>query len=315
MSLYIMKNPKNNPQPETSAEKLKKIKEKVIKDLIHFIKKSNRKELGKIIEFDGIDGNDVYNITAPFMLKGKKYIAGRVEKRESFYKDSDYNPEVIFFVERNGIWTPAENAPKFSLEDPFNTFINDEIVFGGVEIFRKSKEMKFKTVFFKGKDLNSLEKFASGPDMMKDIRLVQLSDGRIGVFTRPQGGEYKRGRIGFTLIDSLQDFTEEKILKAKIIRNELKDNEWEGVNEAVALESGRIGVLAHFSNIEDNGQKHYQASSFIFDPFTSQVENFKIIAKRDDFQETAVKCHLKKCCFPGRIRKRKRRVLQSLCWT
>jgi len=32
--------------------------------------------------FEGVDGKDVYNITAPFSMNSKAYIAGRVDPRE-----------------------------------------------------------------------------------------------------------------------------------------------------------------------------------------------------------------------------------------
>jgi hypothetical protein len=55
--------------------------------------------------------------------------------------------------------------------------------------------------------------FAVGPQWMKDIRLVELADRRIGVFTRPKG-EYFGGQaeIGFTIIDNLDDLTPEVIV-------------------------------------------------------------------------------------------------------
>ncbi len=256
--------------------------------------------LGEIIRFDGVGKKDVYNPTAPFVINGTRYMAGRVEDRESFWQDHDYDPQTMFFVEDGKNWIPAENTPIFPWEDPFVTFINDELIFGGIEIFGEPEQKKFKTLFFKGKNPCDLEKFASGPDMMKDIRLVQLSDGRIGVFTRPQGGVYKKGRIGFIVINSLNDLTEENILKAKIIRNELKENYWEGASSAEALENDEIGVLAHIAYIEKGGVMCYQATSFIFNPYTLQVENFKIIAIRDDFPETPAKnSFTKNVVFPG----------------
>ena len=46
--------------------------------------------------------------------------------------------------------------------------------------------LHWRTRFYRGQHQN-LVPFAQGPDGMKDIRLVELPDGDIGVFTRPQG--------------------------------------------------------------------------------------------------------------------------------
>ena len=46
------------------------------------------------------------------------------------------------------------------------------------------------------------DKALTGPPKMKDIRFLQLLDGRILVLTRPQGERGGRGRIGFCVVDS-----------------------------------------------------------------------------------------------------------------
>ena len=43
------------------------------------------------------------------------------------------------------------------------------------------------TQFYRGINIDSLCHFASGPGTMKDIRMIELQDGRVGVFTRPAG--------------------------------------------------------------------------------------------------------------------------------
>ncbi len=123
--------------------------------------------MGKIVNFEGIKGCDVYNPTAPFEVDGVRYLAARVEKRDVFWQDSGYEPQVMFFIENNDSWVPTENVPSFSMfEDPFKTFISGELIFGGVKVYGEPGERKFKTVFFKGKCLKSLEEFACGPEMM-----------------------------------------------------------------------------------------------------------------------------------------------------
>lgn len=61
------------------------------------------------IRFEGTNGRDVYNISAPFEDDGEMVIAGRVEARDSEQSD------IYFFVERDGVWHPREGAPVFAV--------------------------------------------------------------------------------------------------------------------------------------------------------------------------------------------------------
>jgi len=252
------------------------------------LKKFKEKEalpMGEKLQFSDVgEGNDVYNITAPFEIGDKIIIAGRVESREA-YADS----QVMFFEEKDGKWSPVNGAPTFKLEDPFVTKIGEETIFGGVEVYPYTTEdgtcnIGYRTVFYRGHDLSSLEKgkLAVGPDGMKDIRLVPLKNSHIGVFTRPQGGESGKGKIGYIEIDSLQDLNEQNLLKAEIIENQFASGEWGGVNELHLLEDGTIGAIGHIA-YEDEKSKHYYAMSFMYDPkihFASQIE---IIVTRENF--------------------------------
>ncbi len=258
--------------------------------------------MGKIINFEGVEGYDVYNPTAPFKTNGVEYMAARVEKRNIFWQDFGYDPQIVFFTKNSHSWVPAKNVPTISMEDPFKTFISGELIFGGVKVYGEPRKRKFRTVFLRGKCLKTLKEFSYGPEMMKDIRLVELIDGEIGVFTRPQGGEFGRGRIGFTIVKDLQGVNEKNIAQAKIIREKLPENQWEGVNGARLLENGSVDVLAHQARIEENGEKQYDATSFLFDPRKMEVKDFKVIATRDDFPPAPAKTpFLKKVVFPGEI--------------
>ncbi len=254
----------------------------------------------EILKFKGVK-EDVYNSTGPFLVNGKKYLAGRVEKRNVFWREPGYSPKIMFFFKNGGSWVLDKNAPVFNMmEDPFKTFINGELILGGVEVFGENE--KFRTVFMKGRCPWSLKRFAVGPDMMKDIRLVELPNNKIGVFTRPQRNEYKRGRIGFIIINNLKDLTKENILKAKIIRDNLKENEWEGVNDAKLLKNGKIGVIAHKARINKKGEKKYVATSFVFNPKNLKYKNDKVIARRKDFLPSPAKEPLlDDIVFPGEL--------------
>ncbi|HEB83921.1 MAG TPA: DUF1861 family protein, partial [Bacteroidetes bacterium] len=137
---------------------------------------------GEILRFTGpdVEGVDVYNPTAPFMDRGRLTLAARVESH-----DSETDSRVMFFVERRGAWTRDTDTPVFPLQDPFICRVGDEWVTGGVRF--PVGNNSWRTDFYRGPDLLHLEHFASGPLGMKDIRPVELEDGRIGVFTRPQG--------------------------------------------------------------------------------------------------------------------------------
>jgi len=259
--------------------------------------------MGEILKFKQVEGKDVYNPTAPVREVGRDCIAARVEERDIFWQHPDYRPFSKFFTKRDGYWIPMKDACSFVLEDPFKSFVSGELIFGGVQVFGKPGKRKFQTVFFRGECPGSLKRFAAGPEMMKDIRLVELADKRIGVFTRPQGGKrFKRGRIGFLIIDSLEEFKETDLLKAKLLESNLKSDEWEGVNDAKLLESGRIAVLAHRARISRSGKRSYWAISFILDPCSMKASEYKVVATREDFPPTPAKTPLlEDVVFPGEL--------------
>ncbi|AZR73250.1 hypothetical protein BBF96_07540 [Anoxybacter fermentans] len=255
-------------------------KKQTCKELLLDFKSKKQQLKGEKLHFVDVDGRDVYNITAPFEDAGEMVIAGRVEARDS--EDS----EVFFFVQEDGYWRPRKNAPKFRLQDPFVTKISGELVFGGVEIFPHPEiegALSYRTIFYRGIDINSLKKFAIGPDGMKDIRLVELADGKIGVFTRPQGKIGGRGQIGFIKIDSLDQLNIEVINNAKLLTEQFIEEEWGGANELHLLSNGLVGVLGHIARFDEEGNRHYYPMVFAFDPLTETASSMEIIATRDNF--------------------------------
>ena len=231
--------------------------------------------------FDGVEGRDVYNISAPFEDEGELVIAGRVENRDSEVS------EIHFFVRREERWTPRDGAPIFALQDPFLTRISGELVFGGVETFPHPSEegkVSWRTVFYKGPSLANLEQFFRGPDQMKDLRLVELSDGTIGVFTRPQGEKGGRGKIGFARVNALSELTVEAVLEAPLLE-QFRDEEWGGCNEIHVLSNGKLGVLGHIARFDEQGDRHYYPMVFVYDPANGTYSDMEIIAERADFLE------------------------------
>ncbi|TFE23873.1 MTP-1 family protein [Cohnella luojiensis] len=232
------------------------------------------------LRFDGVGRNDVYNITAPFEDDGEQIIAGRVESRES------EQSEIVFFVEREGVWTRHKDLPTFALQDPFHTRIGGELIIGGVQTYphpEKENFLAWRTVFYRGSSIRNLSPFFTGPKGMKDIRLIGLADGTVGVFTRPQGTIGGLGKIGFTRIASLDELTVEAIDEAYLFEGQFIDAEWGGANEAHLLAGGRIGVLGHSACYDERMDRHYYPMVFTWDPETNSLTEIELIAVRDDF--------------------------------
>ncbi|WML55116.1 DUF1861 family protein [Neobacillus sp. PS3-12] len=233
------------------------------------------------IVFTGIGDKDVYNITAPFEDEGELVIAGRTELRDSEHS------HVYFFVERNGEWVPRENSPVLELQDPFFTKIAGDLVLGGVQTFphpTKEGALGWRTVFYKGTSINQLKEFSKGPDGMKDLRLIELKDGSVGVLTRPQGEKGGRGKIGWTRIASLDELTIDAIHDAPLLAGQFMDEEWGGANEPHLLTNGLVGVLGHIASFDQDGNRHYYPMAFALDPETAEVSDIRIICARKYFQ-------------------------------
>lgn len=232
------------------------------------------------IRFAGTDGRDVYNISAPFDVDGETVIAGRVESRDSEQSD------IFFFVERDGVWEPKADAPVFALQDPFYTRIHGELIIGGVETFPHPElegMLGWRTVMYRGHNLAGLQHFFSGPDQMKDLRIVQQQDGSIGVFTRPQGAKGGRGKIGYASVPDLAHLTVGIVDEAPLLEGQFSDEEWGGANEIHLLRNGLLGVLGHIARFDREGNRHYYPMVFIFDPKTRTFSDMKIIAERSNF--------------------------------
>lgn len=270
------------------------------------------------IMFEGVkEGEDVYNITAPFQFEGKRYLAGRVEKRAEEWS------RVVFFVEKNEKWIADESIPTLPLQDPFVTRINQEFIVGGVEVFEDSENpgmLNYRTDFYRGNSLRNLTLFAKGPDRMKDIRLLQLAKDQILVMTRPQGQicigekiwEAGRGKIGYTILNSLDELSAETILRATIFEDQFIPEEWGGCNQLFQLKNGKVGILSHIARFDEEGNRHYYSSAFCMDPLTGAHTPMKLIAIRDNFAEGAAKRpDLKDVIFSGGLERKdnKRAVL------
>ncbi len=255
----------------------------------------------KQIRFSGVSDLDVYNITKPYKLKRTNYILGRVEPR-----DLEENAKVMFFKRKknSSYWVVDCDLPVLDLQDPFLTKIKGLFVLGGVQVkWRKDeKDLNYRMVFFKGKDIHNLQEFAVGPWGMKGVRLVELDKG-IGVFTRPQGKKGGRGKIGFTIIDSLKDLNVQVLSSAKLIDNQFAKGEWGGVNDVVLLDDRNLGVLGHVARYsKDEKMRFYYPMAFRFDYKNRRSGFMKILVRRGEIPEgEAKKPGLYNVVYPGGI--------------
>ncbi len=259
----------------------------------------------KKLKFYGVDGFDVYNPSIPFIWDKKKYLFGRVEKREKW---AESETRLFVYKEKNK-WTLVKEFKPLPLEDPFISFIEDEIVLGGVFVEKNEDEIvNFTTRFYRGKDLNSLIFFAEGPAKMKDIRLVGLANKKIGVFSRPKDEKIKEkygceAIVGFSLINDLSKLNSEIISQARYIPGLFKKDEWGGCNQAYCLGNNKIGVIGHKSYYDSKRKKAvYTVISFVFDIEKHSLSDLKTIGTRASFpQGPAKKEFLTDCAFPAGI--------------
>ncbi len=261
-----------------------------------------------LLSFHGVEGYDVYNCSVPFIWKGKRYIFGRVERRTEWMRSWVR----LFYETGTDDWTLVPDSMIYQLEDPYISVIKDQLVLGGTHVrVRENKLDTYYGYFYRGSEVDDLYYFTTGPDYMKDIRLVELADGQIGVFSRPRNEEIlkKHGSesmIGFSVIRSLDDLTAEVIENAPLIDSLFEDGEWGGCNQAYLLDSGKIGVIGHrsylYKDSDGEDQSSYMNMSFVLDPDTMRVGDYKIIGTRDCYPKgPAKKPNLSDCAFTSGI--------------
>lgn len=279
------------------------------------------------LTFKGVEGFDVYNPSIPFVWEGQRYIFGRVERRAEWARSW-----VRLFAETGpDEWALVPDAMVYPLEDPYVARIGGELVLGGTHVRRRGGAIDtYYGYFYRGRDLHDLRYFTTGPDYMKDIRLVQIEDGRIGVFSRPRNQEILatfgcESQVGFTVIDSLDQLTAEVIAAAPYIPGLFGPGDWGGGNQAYLLEDGMIGVIGHQSyNTADAAevkqevhtgalaarQPHeqpvagqtYLNIAFVFDRQRHEVVEKKIIGTRSSYPAGPAKLpHLADVAFTAGI--------------
>lgn len=272
---------------------------------------------GELLKFDLSEGADqltVYNPT-PVVINGETFLWARVED-----KALETGSKAMLFKEgKDGVWSIVEGAPVFNdLQDPFYCgLIDGKHIFGGVSVYKVpgEKNLGYRTVFYSfnesftelvAPDGKTVEPFAVGPEKMKGIRLIQLAEGQIGVFTRPQGDFGGRGKMGYFEIESIEELnaalSDFDSLKdpSSFIYGLFIDDEWGGPNQLHLLPGGRIGVVGHIAGFEDKTKKNYYPIAYIIDPKTKSISDVQILATTEQFPEVeAKKADLGKVIYTG----------------
>ena len=251
------------------------------------------------VKFSDISHRDVYNPSYPLNIGEKSILPARVEMR-----DSEHSDIILFEKDGNELtWKKANSFSSLKLQDPFWIEQKSSLLIGGVAVdfSKENSVLNWKTVCYKVLDNGEFSLFFTGPDRMKDIRFCVLNDGKIGLFTRPQGTlNAKRGQIGFTILSSWDDLSHQAIEQAPLL-NLFEDHEWGGVNHAQLLPDGNIGILGHIACYSSNNYKHYYPISFILDPKTSTIiREPRIILERKQLLKSSYKLpELDDIIFPG----------------
>ncbi len=269
-----------------------------------------------ILNFEGISEDETVYNPCPFVMNDELCLLGRVEA---------YTSEIAHvhqFKKTDGAWRSQELS-FLHVQDPFLTCIQNKKIVGGVALdFTESFPgvyhiENYRTSFY---DFETKEKIIDGPNGMKDIRLVDLSD-KIGVFTRPRTEEQGvvRSSIQFSTVSSLSEITAELICDISIdplkkVQGFFNHNEWGGVNAVYQLRDGWLGVLGHIAYYSehstaespdhahtDEHMRKYAAIAFEFHPETGAVTHPVIILARNNLDTTAKakREDLHNVIFPG----------------
>lgn len=260
-----------------------------IRDRLAEAKRKGLPAGGVIVPIAGVDTLAVTNPSVPFCMDGQEVLAVRADP------GGPKPASQTRFCRREGDgYALIPDAPVLDLEDPFVTSIGGKLVLGGVRLVWKNGELDaWVTDFYTGNKIDDLQYLCTGPRHMKDIRLVELRDGKIGVFSRPQGQKMLDrygciAQVGFAVANSLLEVSAELIEAAPYLQGLFLPDEWGGANQAMALKNGLIGMIGHSAWGERIGGEHvlhYYSTAFAVDPGTGRFTEPKVIAARECFED------------------------------
>lgn len=259
-------------------------------------------ELAKLSSFADvpIEHLSFYNSTVPFI--------GPDGKEMQIVRGEPSNPEgeekcfVAAFRRLDDLNWEFDKRFKLieKLQDPSYIHLPEGVGISGVEIWPDpvSGSLTYRKNFYFGPDIYHLSDMPqiSGSNHEKGQVIKQRSEGKITVFTRPTGGNYRRGRVGIREFDDLSQITGPESFKDTLIIAELfGDDEWGGVDQVLELSDGgnRLLVIGHIARFtDDETLKHYYAIAFVYDADTGNVSDLRIIATRADFPEGPIKSEM-----------------------
>lgn len=278
------------------------------------------KKIGRLLEVHGIKSDEIaYNPAVIVqrntnkIARGVNIIAARVESLDSHWLDPNlYDPHVIFFTQQNNVLVPIPDTPVFhKLEDPWATWLSGlngklQLLFGGVKVDFNGKLPVITTQLYLAPSVQELDVDNPIAEIrcMKDVRVAQLQTGKIAVFTRPMVGKAFPGRIGFTIINNIQDIGK-AVVYVKLLKFNIDKNVRIGANEAYAItKTESTGVVKELINVFchvaitdptkqeeneifdfDKGPIHYAGYQFELNPNHPYEEIITLlkIADRSDF--------------------------------
>lgn len=276
---------------------------------------------GKVISVQGIGAKDGYN-PAFYQDENGQVLAFRCEARSSNSADPvSYRPSIAFArPDKRGIWRLAKDIESFGMmEDPFLFYVGEpgdkQLIFGGVWVRNMHGAIVPRTEFYRGSSLEKLERIPFAViDNMKDVRFLQLPDGRLLICRRPWGDKYMRGRIALHVIDSLDDLVDLDKVELPLLAlldSCREESDWVGVNNMylVADKAGNacVGLLGHVAFQDTEGDLHYAACTYtipLSDLLSSKLHKAcpQIIATRGCFEDGPAKAeNLHDVVFPGSL--------------
>jgi hypothetical protein len=254
---------------------------------------------GVLVTLVGLTNRDGYNPSNPVPDGAHPFTYVRVEPPQDEF-DSWSVPFRQLAFDR---WELDERLPRLRLQDPFVAVVDGTLVVGGVRIVDPTPgRVLWETVFLRGASLDTLSEFACGPILMKDIRLIEVESGIIGVFTRPLGGKAGRGQIGYAEVSSLDELTTAVMAGADLLDTQPIPEHWWGANAVYRLDGDNLGVLGHIAKFE-RFTRHYYPIAFVFDRRDRRiVREPEIIADRSCFPpHRAKRVDLEDVIFPAWI--------------
>lgn len=259
----------------------------------------------KLLKVVGIKDDEIAYNPAVIVQKnkdrivgGKKIIAVRVENLKSDWNNPDlYDPRIMFFFRERDRLLPIPDLPIFwGYEDPWCTWLTGkdgtpQLLFGGVKVDFENDRPLITTQFHLASSVQKLNPLKPILEVkgMKDIRVVQLKNGKLAVFTRPTTDKAAPGRIGFLMIDEIEELRDNRLIeKARLLPFDIDPKIKIGANEA-HVNKKTIHVFCHLATADlgdfEKGDIYYACYEFHVDPahpFDKKI-SLKKVADRLDF--------------------------------